>query len=225
MPDGLSFGQGLLTLYCANKAYSPWSLRAWLALSLTGMPFGQIVIPLGEEDSEEAIRLHSPSGKLPALRHGDVLVWDSLAIFEYAAEAFPKVPLWPRDTAARAYARSICAEMHAGFPAIRRKLPFDIRADDGPQEVGHDVHDEIDRVAEIWRDCRRRYAGEGAFLFGEPSLADAMYAPMAVRFHTYGIDLDRDAAAYTATVWNWPEVQQWRNAALKEPWVKEEFEL
>ncbi len=225
MPDGLSFGQGLLTLYCANKAYSSWSLRAWLALSLTGMPFGQVVVPLGEEDTDEAIRLYSPSGKLPALRHGDVQVWDSLAIFEYVAETFPKARLWPRDTAARAYARSICAEMHAGFPAIRRNLPFDIRADDAPQEVGHAVHDEIDRVAEIWRDCRKRFAGEGSFLFGDPSLADAMYAPMAVRFQTYGIELDRAAAGYTRAIWNWPEVQQWRNAALNEPWVKEEYEL
>ncbi len=225
MPDGLSFGQGLLTLYCANKAYSSWSLRAWLAVSLTGMPFGQVVIPLGEEDTEEAIRAHSPSGKLPALRHGDVLVWESLAIFEYIAEAFPKYALWPDDTGARAHARSICAEMHAGFPAIRAKLPFDIRADDGPQEVTVDVHAEIDRITEIWRDCRRQYAGDDPFLFGAPTLADAMYAPVAIRFQTYGIELDAEAAAYVHTVWNWPEVQQWRNAALQEPWVKEEFEL
>ncbi len=225
MPDGLSFGQGLLTLYCANKAYSSWSLRAWLALSLTGVPFGQVVIPLGEEDSDEVVRAHSPSGRLPALRHGDLLVWESLAIFEYIAEAFPKSGLWPRDTMARAHARSICAEMHAGFPAIRRELPFDMRADDGPQEVSAAAEAEIDRIGEIWRDCRRRFAGDAIFLFGAPTLADAMFAPVAIRFHTYGIELDPAAAAYTRTIWTWPEVQQWRNAAMKEPWVKEEFEL
>lgn len=225
MPDGQSFDSGLVTLYCGNKAYSSWSLRAWLAMSLTGLPFGQFVVPLGEPDSKEMIRAHSPSGQLPALRHGQVLVWDSLAIFEYLAETVPEAQLWPADKAQRAHARAICAEMHAGFPAIRRKLPFNIRSRPDPQELDFETRAEVDRIAEIWRECLTWYGRGKPFLFGDRSLADAMFAPVAIRFRIYGVPLDAPCRDYREAIWHWPEVQQWREAALKEPWTSEEFEL
>lgn len=215
-----------MTLYSANKAYSSWSLRAWLALSMTGQPFGQVVIPLGQEDSRDMILAHSPSGKLPALRHGSVLTWDSLAIFEYLNESFPDAQLWPKDRDARAHARSICAEMHAGFLNVRRKLPFNIRCENDEADLDHDTRTEIDRITEIWRYSLRTFGEtEFPFLFGEICLADAMFAPVAVRFSSYNVPLDPTCQAYVHALWEWPALQQWKHAAQQEEWVDERYEL
>ena len=223
---GGGFSTGLMTLYSANKAYSSWSLRAWLALSMTGQPFGQVVIPLGQEDSKDIILAHSPSGRLPALRHGEILTWDSLAIFEYLHESFPDAQLWPADREARAHARSICAEMHAGFMNLRRKLPFNIRCEGDDADLDLDTRLEIDRITEIWRTALRTYGeDEFPFLFGEICLADAMFAPVAVRFSSYSVPLDPTCQAYCHALWEWPALQQWKHAALQEEWVDERYEL
>jgi glutathione S-transferase len=217
-----------ITIYLGNKNYSSWSLRPWLALKQTGVTFDEVVIPLRQADSSAEIRRVSPSGRVPALRHGGTLVWDSLAICEYLAEIFPEAGLWPADRAARAAARSVSAEMHAGFPDLRRNLPMDLSRCQPHRNRAAAALDDIDRVTAIWRDCRERFGSHGAaatkngngdFLFGGFSIADAMFAPVASRFRTYGVALDPTSAAYVDAVWNWPAMREWAAAAEAEPWT------
>jgi glutathione S-transferase len=215
-----------IAIYLGNKNYSSWSLRPWLALKQTGAPFAETVIPLDQPNSKAAILAQSPSGRVPALRHGDVLVWESLAICEYLAETFPKAGLWPADPAARAYARAIANEMHGGFAKLRGAMPMDISRRH-PLENRLDVcRPEVDRVCAIWREARERYGSRGAhgagpFLMGGFSIADAMYAPVTTRFATYGVPLDDACRAYVEAVLHWPAMQEWSAAARAEPWVIE----
>lgn len=214
-----------LTLYIGNKNYSSWSLRPWLLLKQAGIPFDEVVVPLYRPESKRAILEFSPSGKVPALRRGDLLVWDSLAICEYLAEAFPNARLWPGDPAARAAARSASAEMHSGFPALRAQLPMNVRAHLPGRPLSPEVSAAIERIAAIWRDCRSRFAtGEGDFLFGGFTIADAMYAPVACRFRTYEPALPADAKAYCEALLALPAMREWTEAARAEPWVIREFE-
>jgi len=211
-----------ITIYLGNKNYSSWSLRPWLALKQTGAPFEEVVIPLYQADSAAALRRISPSGKVPALRHGEVLVWESLAICEYLAEAFPEAGLWPADREARAMARAVSAEMHAGFAALRQNLPMDLSRHKPQPECVAKAAADIDRVTTIWRDCRRRVGdagGSGDFLFGGFCIADAMFAPVVARFRSYGVTLDPVSAAYADAVWNWPAMREWAAAAEAEPWI------
>ena len=213
------------TIILANKNYSSWSLRGWLALKATGAEFEEIVVPLREAETRTTLLRHSPSGKAPCLVHGAVTVWESLAIGEYLAEIFPKAGLWPKNAAARAHARAIASEMHAGFIPLRRSLPMNIRAKHNGLAISEDAQQDINRIEAIWRDTRDRFGGEGPFLFGQFGLADAMFAPVAARFVTYGIALGEEASLYRDTIMGHPFLVEWCAAAEAEPWMIPDFEL
>jgi glutathione S-transferase len=213
-----------LTLVIGNRVFSSWSLRPWFAMTMVGLPFEEIVIPLDKPDTKRAIAEHSPSGRVPVLRHGALTIWETLAICEYLAEQFPAALLWPADRDARAQARAVSNEMHAGFAALRDYLPMDIsrRWPLGTRlaKVGPDV----ERVAAIWRECRERFGSRGAngagdFLFGGFTIADAMFAPVTTRVLTYSIPLDPVCSGYVAAMQRWPAMQEWAAAAKAEPWV------
>jgi len=208
-----------LTLVVGNKNYSSWSLRPWLAIREAGIAFEEIVIPLYRAESKAALLRHSPAGKVPVLRHGERVVWDSLAIIEYLAETLPAAGLWPEDPAARALARSVSAEMHAGFAALRGAMSMNLRDQPPRPERSGAVSADIERVSAIWRDCRARFGDGGPFLFGAFSAADAMYAPVATRFRTYRVGLDPISQAYADAVLALPSFREWEAAALQEPWV------
>jgi len=213
-----------LTLYIGNKNYSSWSLRAWLALKHVGTPFKEVVIPLDGPGKTTAILAHSPSGKVPALRYGEMVVWDSLAIGEYLADEFHQAHLWPTERIARATARSASAEMHSGFPNLRSQLPMNIRRPPFELRRTPEVEAEVGRIVSLWSECRRRFGAAGPFLFGKFTLADAMFAPVATRFRTYGVRVDETAAAYVATIHDLPSMREWIEAAKREPWSNEEYD-
>lgn len=214
-----------LVFVTGNKAYSSWSLRPWLALRQSGAPFREIVVPLFVPDYKQELLRHSPAGKVPVLKHGDRVIWDSLAICEYLAEQFPQARLWPQDPSARAHARSISAEMHSGFGLIRSVMPFNCRVSGRRVVTSPELLTEIARVQNLWRECRQRAAGEGPWLFGHFSIADAMFAPIALRFVTYGTELDATARAYLDTVQTHPPVQEWVASAKLEQDVIESSEV
>lgn len=214
-----------LTIYLGNKNYSSWSLRPWLALKQTGAAFEEVVIPLSESTTRGTILRHSPSGKVPALKHGELVVWDSLAICEYLAETFPEAGLWPEDKAARAVARSVSAEMHSGFAALRQHLPMNVRSSFPNRSPSPEAQADINRIAAIWRDCRKRFGGSGPFLFGRFSVADCMYAPVVSRFRTYKIEIEEVSQAYCDAVWALPAMQEWLTAATNEPMIIESAEF
>jgi len=210
------------TIVLGNKRYSSWSLRGWLMLKQGGGAFDEIVIPLDQPQTRSEILSHSPAGKVPVLKTGDSVVWDSLAIAEYLHEAFPEAGLWPSDAGARAQARSISAEMHAGFAALRMHLPMDVCAQN-PSRGARALSDpqvaaDVARIVAIWTGCRERYGG-GDFLFGDWCAADAMYAPVATRMTTYAVPLQGPAAAYRKAVMAFPAMAEWIAAARDEPWV------
>jgi glutathione S-transferase len=204
-----------LKLVIGDKAWSSWSLRPWLALKVAGIPFEEVKIGLRRPDTAEQIARHSPSGRVPVLKAGGLTVWDSLAICEYAAEFALEPRLWPEDANARAAARSIAAEMHSGFHALRKEFPMDYHARIEGHVPSEQARADIMRVTQIWSDARRDYGAGGPFLFGTFTIADAMYAPVATRFQTYGIDLyaygddSGNAAAYAHAVLALPEMAEW----------------
>jgi glutathione S-transferase len=215
-----------LTIYLGNKNYSSWSLRPWLVLKRTTVDFDEVVIPLYQPGSRETVLKYSPSGRVPALRHDDLTVWESLAICEYLAESFPTFELWPKDQAARALARAVSAEMQAGFRALREHFPMNVRSSFPNREFDPEIQADINRIMAIWRDCRTRYGeGNGDFLFGQFTIADAMFAPVVTRFRTYKIDLEREAEAYCDTIMALPAMQEWIAAAKNEPMIVEAFEF
>ena len=220
-----------LTIFIGNKAYSSWSLRAWLALehvSRSGAlaaPYKEVILPLAPPGTRTvAARAHSPSGKVPALQDGDLVVWDSLAICEYLADAFPSAKLWPDDRAVRAIARSVSAEMHSGFPALRSHMTMNVRRDPIVLPLTPEASDDVARVQALWADCRTRFGKGGPFLFGRFSVADAMFAPVATRFHTYGVPLDDGSRAYVDAVYAMPEMQKWIAGAKQETWTIDVYE-
>lgn len=213
------------TLILGNKNYSSWSLRAWLAVKQGGLVFEELVIPLYTQTYKADILRHSPSGKVPCLKHGEVVVWESLAIAEYVAELRPDARLWPADPSARALARAVSTEMHAGFAALRKHMPMNLRASHSDRGLAAAVQEDINRITALWRDCRRRYAGYKPYLFGEISIADFMYAPVATRFATYGVTLDNDAQDYVTAMLELPAMQEWTEAAKREPWIIPECEV
>ncbi len=215
-----------LTIYLGNKNYSSWSLRPWLVLKQIGVAFDEVVIPLYEPTSKATIMKYSSSGTVPALQHGQLVVWDSLAICEYLAESFPTFQLWPRDPDARAVARSISAEMHSGFEALRGHLPMNVRSSFPNRGVTPEAQADINRVMAIWRDCRKRFAeGKGDFLFGHFSIADAVYAPVVTRFRTYKVEIGREEEVYCNTIMALPAMQQWVTAARNEPMIIDAYEF
>ncbi len=214
-----------LTLIVGNRNYSSWSLRGWLAASLSGVAFETVLVRLSEPGSHAALRAHSPAAKVPVLKHGELVVWDSLAIVEYLAELHPQAGLWPADLAARAMARVISAEMHAGFAALRSHMPMNLRASLPGKGRAAGVDADIARIQDIWRDARARYADDGPFLFGPYCAADAMYTPVASRFRTYGVQLDPSCQAYADALLAWPAFLAWQTEALEEPWIIAEDEV
>jgi glutathione S-transferase len=213
------------TIFVGNKTYSSWSLRGWLALKLSGAPFEEVVFPMsGPGSPTKEIVQASPSGRVPLLKHRDLLVWDSLAIGEYMAELFPSAGLWPTDARARATARAVSAEMHSGFASLRSAMPMNVRRAPIELSVTADVKADIARIVALWSDCRRAHGAGGPFLFGRYSLADAMFAPVATRFRTYGVSLDEGARAYVDASLAHPAVQDWIAAAQREPWRIEAYE-
>jgi glutathione S-transferase len=213
------------TIYIGNKNYSSWSLRGWLMLKQSGASFEEVVIPLRETQTRTTILRHSPSGRVPALERGELVIWESLAIGEYLAERFPDAGLWPADAAAGAVARAVSAEMHAGFAALRSHLPMNMRSTFAGRSVTPEAQADINRITALWRDCRKRFGQDGQFLFGQPTIADAMYAPVVSRFRTYKVALDEEAQRYADAVWAWPPLQEWATAAGNEPMIIEEFEF
>jgi len=214
-----------MKLVIGNKNYSSWSFRPWIAMKVAGIAFEEEVISLDAKDFKARVNKVSGSGKVPALADGAALVWESLAILEYLAEKFPQARLWPSDPAARAHARAIAAEMHAGFVPLRRHLPMNMWRPVLARELPPEVEANVRRVEAIWTDCRGRFGAGGAFLTGAFGAADAMYAPVVSRFHTYGVAVAPVARAYMDAVMALPAWSEWRAAALKEPWVLAEDEV
>jgi glutathione S-transferase len=213
-----------LTLVIGNKNYSSWSMRAWLLMREYRIEFEEVQIPLRQPDSLERKLAYSPAGKVPILIDGDMRIWDSLAIVEHVAEKFPEKLLWPADNEARGVARSVSAEMHSGFANLRSHMPLNCRACRPGAGRGPCVQEDIDRICEIWRECRTRYGAAGEFLFGEFTAADAMFAPIASRFQTYGVELDRDGAEYAQAILAMPAVREWMEDAHGEPWSIAKFD-
>jgi glutathione S-transferase len=214
-----------LQLIIGNKNYSSWSFRPWIAMKVAGIPFDEEVISLDGKDFKERVTRISGTGKVPALADGQVQIWESLAILEYLAEKFPDARLWPAEPAARAHARAIAAEMHAGFVPLRRALPMNMWRPVMLRELAPDVQSNVRRIEAIWTDCRTRFGASGAFLFGSFGAADAMYAPVVSRFHTYDVEVNAVARAYMGAVMALPAWAEWRAAALQEPWVLAEDEV
>ena len=213
------------TLIVGNKTYSSWSLRGWLAARLAGIDFDEQLVRLSEPGSRAALLGQSPAGRVPVLKHGHRVIWDSLAIIEYLAEQRPAAGLWPADSEARALARSIAAEMHSGFQALRSHMPMNLRKSLPGRGMAPGVPEDIARISAIWQDCRRRFGAGGPFLFGQAGAADAMYAPVATRLRTYGVALDPVASEYVEAIHAWPLLRAWQAAALEEPWVIPEDEV
>jgi glutathione S-transferase len=214
-----------LKLVIGNKNYSSWSMRPWLALRANNIAFEEIFIPLytGAADKQRILDV-SQAGKVPVLIDGDATIWDSLAIIEYAAERFPDARLWPGDRAARAHARSISAEMHSGFMALRNECGMNLHRPIGAIALSDDARADIARIRQIWAGCRAAYGKGGPFLFGAFGAADAMFAPVVHRFRTYAIALEPEAQAYMDTMMALPAFQEWTRAALAETVVIEKFE-
>jgi glutathione S-transferase len=213
-----------LTLVIGNKNYSSWSLRPWLVSVHFGIPFEEVRIPLYQSDTQARLAEWSPSGLVPVLRDGALTVWDSLSICEYLAERFPQLALWPSDHSARAVARSVSAEMHSGFSALREHMSMNIRVSRPGKGRAPGVQEDIDRVCALWRECRSRYGDDGEFLFGRFSIADAMFAPVATRFTTYHVDLDEVCGAYVRSIYALPAMQRWVSEARAEAEVIERYE-
>ncbi|MDE2379224.1 glutathione S-transferase family protein [Bradyrhizobium sp.] len=215
-----------LKLAIGNKNYSSWSMRPWLALRASNIPFEEIFIPLYTDNKADKERIlnYSRAGKVPVLIDGDVTVWDSLAIIEYVAERFPDARLWPDERAARAHARSVCAEMHSGFLPLRNECGMNLHRPVRAVTLSADAQANVARVEEIWRDCRARHGATGPYLFGRFGAADAMYAPVVHRFRTYAVEVTPETRAYMETMMALPAFQQWTKEGLAETLVIEKFE-
>ncbi|CAK17157.1 glutathione S-transferase family protein [Pseudomonas entomophila] len=203
-------------LIIGDKLYSSWSLRGALALELAGAPYEETLVKLNQPDTRQRLLAFSATGKVPLLKTEHGVIADSLAIAEFLNEQHPEARLWPEDVAARAQARSACAQMHSGFFALRGAMPFDLSRDQALDEVPLDVQVDIDRIVALWNECRLVTKDSGPFLFGRPTLADAFFAPVAVRLRTYRVDVPAAAAAYIETIYQWPAFQAWQKAGLAE---------
>jgi glutathione S-transferase len=213
------------TLYIGNRAYSSWSLRGWLACKIAGVAFTEKAHDMAAADWPDFVRAASPTAKVPVLRHGDVLVWESIAIGDYLADLFPKAGLWPEDLAARAQARAISAEMHAGFTALRTSMWMNTRRRFHGKGRNPGSLADIARIVALWDETRGRFGAGGPYLFGSRfTLADAMYAPVVSRFVTWEPDLPATAKTYVAVVWEHPFLVEWCKAAEAEPWIIVKYE-
>eukprot|EP00903_Cladosiphon_okamuranus_P001494 g1492.t1 len=206
-----------LELFIGNKNYSSWSFRPWIALTHKEIPFRETLVPFDFDNGNPAFAAFSPSRKVPVLKDGDLTVWDSLAIMEHAAELFPAAGLWPLDRAERARARAVSAEMHSGFPDLRGACPMNMRRPSEAYAVREAVKADVARIVDIWQECLERSGGP--FLFGDFTIADAMYAPVVSRFATYQLSDAAVVAAYSAAMTQTAAWQAWQAEALKETWT------
>jgi glutathione S-transferase len=213
-----------LKLIVANKAYSSWSLRPWILLAHFKIPFEEIVIPMDRPDTRESMLKYAPTGKCPSLHDGRIAVWESLAIIDYIAERYPEKAIWPSGKAARAHARSLAAEMHAGFTALRQTCPTNFRREPKAIALGDDVHNDIARIEDAWAHARKTFGKAGPFLFGRFSAADAMFAPVVNRFHAYDIRVAKASRAYMDAMMALPAWKAWIADARAEPWRIERYE-
>ena len=217
-----------MKLIIGNKNYSSWSLRGWLACKQSGLAFEEMTVPLFGEDWEQQKReneqIAPSSGKVPLLWDGEAVVWDSIAIIEYLADKVGRDRFWPKDDAARAMARSMVAEMHSGYLALRRQCPMNIRRQAKNHEIDDDARHDILRILTLWAEARARFGKGGPFLFGSFGAVDIIYAPVVSRFLTYSVGVPGFAIAYMQAVWEHEWLQQWIAAAENEDWVIEQYE-
>ncbi len=217
----------MLKLIIGNRAYSSWSFRGWLACKQSGGQFEELVVPMFDADWEkrrEGDEFAPSLGKVPILWDGECVVWDSLAIIEFLADRVGRELYWPEDAGARGMARSMAAEMHSSFPALRRELPMNVRKSFATRDFEGEVKDDIERILTLWAQARARHGGTGDFLFGDWSAADIMFAPVVTRFITYGVPVPPFAAIYMKAVLSHPHVMEWIDTAQDEPWVIEKYE-
>ena len=217
-----------MKLIIGNKNYSSWSLRGWLTAKQSGLTFEEIQVPLYGEDWDSRKKQHDEiapsSGKVPVLWDGDAVVWDSLAILEYLADRVGRDRFWPKADDARAMARSIVAEMHSGFGALRRQCPMNIRRKVEGWEIDSEARADVVRILTLWAEARARFGRGGPYLFGAFCAADIIYAPVVSRFLTYGVPVPGFAMAYMEAIWTHEWMQAWIDAAEDEEWVIEQFD-
>ncbi len=213
-----------LKLIIANKAYSSWSLRPWILLRRFKIPFEEVVIPLDTPETRASILKYAPSGRCPSLQEGAIAVWELLAIMEYVAETRPEKAIWPKGKAARAHARSLASEMHAGFVALREACPCNFRRPPSAIPLSEPVRADVARIEAAWRHAREAFGRSGPFLFGRFSAADAMFAPVVNRFHVYDVPVAKPARAYMEAMMDLPEWKAWIAGAAAEPWRIEKYE-
>jgi glutathione S-transferase len=217
----------MLKLIIGNKAYSSWSLRGWLAVKQSGLTFEEITVPMfGEEwdRAQEGDEFAPSGGKVPILWDDKTVIWDSLAIVEWLADKTDKARYWPQDDAARGMARSMAAEMHSGYPNLRRECRMNVGKQYPARELKEEVRREVIRIIELWAQARARHGGGGPYLFGTFGAADIMFAPVVTRFVTYSVPVPRFAAAYMEAILGHPWMREWIDAAQEEPWVIEHYE-
>jgi len=215
-----------MQLIIANKLYSSWSMRPWLVLRAAGLDFSETVIPLRQPDTGAKIREYSPSGKVPVLIDGDVVIWESLAIISFLADRFPEKGIWPQGEAARACAKAISMEMHGGFQALRQACPMNLGKRFAPRDLGEKVAADVARIEAIFSDTRKRFSASGPFLFGDSfTAADAMFAPIVTRLETYQIPVQSETRTYMDAIQSHPAFQRWTSEALREAWHIPEFEI
>jgi glutathione S-transferase len=216
-----------LKLIIGNKAYSSWSMRGWLAVKQSGLPFDEMTVPLYDKEWDERRReedIAPSAGKVPILWDGDAVIWDSVAILEYLADKVGRERFWPKDDAARGMARSMVAEMHSGFMSLRRECPMNLRKIFEGVTISDETRNDALRILSLWAEARARFGREGPYLFGTFSAADVMFAPVVTRFVTYGFTLPGFAAAYIEAMMAHPWMQEWYAGAEAEDWVIEKFE-
>jgi glutathione S-transferase len=213
------------TLVIANKAYSSWSFRPWILLRHFGIPFEDVVIPLAQETTREQILRYSPAAKCPVLIDGETRVWESLAIIEYVAESNPDLAIWPKDKAARALARSLSSEMHAGYQSLRGHLPMNIRRKVAKRELTPEAAADLARIEAAWAAARRDFGKSGDFLFGDFCAADAMFAPVVSRLHSYDAPVTAASRTYMNRIMALPAWRAWENDANLETWHIEKYEV
>ncbi|MBX3569657.1 MAG: glutathione S-transferase [Rhizobiaceae bacterium] len=204
------------TLTISSRNYSSWSLRGWLLCRMAGLEFDEARVDLDDADSRQELLLLSPSVLVPRLTHGDIVVWDTLAIAGYLDEAFPEIRMLPEEKVARAHCRAVSGEMHSGFHNLRSALPMNLKARHKSFKIFSGARPDVERIKAIWTECLDRHGGP--WLFGaEPTIADAMYAPVCTRFRTYAVELEPGLAAYCEQVFSWPLMREWTEGALAEP--------
>jgi glutathione S-transferase len=208
-----------MKIILGNKKYSSWSLRPWIAMKQIGLTFDEVVIPMNMPNTRAEMLSHSPTGLVPTLIDGDITIFETIAILEYLNDKFPDAKLWPKDIAARAHARAISAEMHAGFGALRRDCPMNICRTVKKHIVSPDAAKHAERIDTLWVDARKRFGKGGDFLFGHFTNADAMFAPIVNRFHVYDLPRSKTAQAYMDAIMALPAWKEWEKAARAEPWV------